>query len=170
MRAVNTVRTGPRLLTRKQSAFVQEYLVDFNGSAAAERAGFSHRSRGRLAADLLQKPHIQAAINAALAKRAERVELTQDDVLTGIREVVQRCMQKSPVLDSGGHETGEWKFESTAALKGLELLGKHLGMFRERLSLENPDGSALVEGNALTAMAAIVAASHGTVAGREASA
>lgn len=42
--------------------------------------------------------------------------------------------------------------------RALELLGKHLKLFVERHSLENPDGSPLVEGDALVRMAALVAA------------
>ena len=49
-------------LTNKQKAFVQEYLIDLNASAAARRAGYSVRTANRIASENLAKPHIQAAI------------------------------------------------------------------------------------------------------------
>ena len=41
-------------------------------------------------------------------------------------------MQRVAVLDSEGRETGEWKYEGNVANKGLELIGKELGMFVEK--------------------------------------
>lgn len=165
----STTRT-PRPLTPKQAAFVREYLVDLNATQAAIRAGYSAKTANREGTRLLSKAVIRSRVEAATAKRSERVELTQDYVITGIREVVERCMQKIPVLDGDGVPSGEWRFEPNATLKGYELLAKHLGMLRDRISLENPDGSALVEGNALQSMAAILAVSAGTVSTKRANA
>ena len=49
-----------------QAAFIEQYLVDLNGAAAARRAGYSARMANRIATENLQKPHIKAAIDAAL--------------------------------------------------------------------------------------------------------
>lgn len=68
-------------LTAKQARFVEEYLVDLNATQAAIRAGYSERTAGSQAFDLLQKPEIQAAVTAAQAKRSQRTEITQDRVL-----------------------------------------------------------------------------------------
>lgn len=68
-------------LTAREAAFVAEYLVDLNGAAAARRAGYSARTARAIAAENLTKPHIQAAIKAAMEARAERVEVSADKVL-----------------------------------------------------------------------------------------
>lgn len=68
-------------LTPKQGAFVAQYLVDLNATQAAIRAGYSAKSAGRQAVELLTKPHISDAIAAAKAKRAERIEVTADMVV-----------------------------------------------------------------------------------------
>ena len=44
-------------------------------------------------------------------------------------------MQAVPVLVSDGEETGEWHFEHSGANKSLELLGKHLKLFTDKLEL-----------------------------------
>ena len=38
-------------------------------------------------------------------------------------------MTSEVVLDSKGKPTGEYRFNAHGALKGLELIGKHLGMW-----------------------------------------
>lgn len=50
----------------RQRRFVEEYCVDFNGAAAAERAGYSKRRARQTAYDLLQKPEIREAIDTRM--------------------------------------------------------------------------------------------------------
>lgn len=68
-------------LTARQQRFVEEYLVDLNGTQAAIRAGYSHRTANEQSARLLAKASIQEAIQAAKQERAKRTEITADRVL-----------------------------------------------------------------------------------------
>jgi len=90
---------------------------------------------------MLAKPNIARAVRLAEEKRAESVGETAEGVLRDLRTVTDRCMQAVEVRDKDGNGTGEWQFVPFAALKGLELIGKHRGMFVERLG--NADGSNL---------------------------
>jgi phage terminase small subunit len=60
-------------LTPRKLAFVQEYLVDFNGRLAAKRAGLSESEAGcaNVARGLLHDPPVRAALAAAMADGAE---------------------------------------------------------------------------------------------------
>ena len=40
-------------------------------------------------------------------------------------------MEASPCLDRDGNPSGVWKYEGHVANRGLELIGKKLGMFSE---------------------------------------
>ncbi|MBM7325679.1 terminase small subunit [Agrobacterium sp. S2] len=71
-------------MTPKQELFVQEFLVDLNGTQAAIRAGYSERTAKEQAAQMLARPEIAAAINAAMGDRAEKLELTAERVLSEI--------------------------------------------------------------------------------------
>ena len=62
-------------LTAKQQRFVDEYLIDLNATQAAIRAGYSEKSAGDQAAQLLGKTHIKAAIDAAKSARAEETKI-----------------------------------------------------------------------------------------------
>lgn len=68
-------------LPPKQATFVQEYLVDLNGTQAAIRAGYSKATADSQASRLLTNVKVQAAIKAAKAKRAETTAITAEMVL-----------------------------------------------------------------------------------------
>lgn len=68
-------------LTPKQQRFVEEYLIDLNGTQAAIRTGYSKNSANEQASQLLAKLSIQNAIIEAQTKRSERTQITQDMVL-----------------------------------------------------------------------------------------
>lgn len=138
-------------LTDKQTAFVREYLVDLNATQAAIRAGYSERTASRIGPQLLGKTCVREAIEKVQAKRAQRVEVTQDYVLSNLVEVVERTMQRAPVLDRKGEQVTDeegravWTFDAKGANRALELLGKHLGIFTDKIRAEvsGPDGGPM---------------------------
>lgn len=117
------------ILTAKQAAFVAEYLVDMNATQAAIRAGYSEKSAYRISSELLQKTSVAKAIARAQAKRADKVGRTAEDVLRDIQDVTKDA-----------RNTGDLK----TALKGLELEGKHLGMFKEKIEA-NVSGGLVIK-------------------------
>ncbi len=81
-------------LTAKQTRFINEYLVDGNGSAAAERAGYSQRTARAIATENLTKPAIQKALQARQAADATRLSLRRADVLAGLLEAVEQAREQ----------------------------------------------------------------------------
>jgi phage terminase small subunit len=120
-------------LNTKQDMFCREYIVDLNGTTAAIRAGYSQDTAAEQACRLLRDVRIKARVNQLLSERTKRVEISSDYVLGGIVEVIERCKQAEPVRDRDGTPTGEYKFESGSALKGYELLAKHLKLLTDRV-------------------------------------
>lgn len=133
-------------LTEKQKRFVQEYLVDLNATAAAQRAGYKDPNIGR---QLITKNNVSAAIQEAMDKRQSRVEITQDRVLRELAAIAFAKGTDYASIISGMvmvTDTGELTEEQKAAivaikqtkegvevkladkLKALELLAKHLGL------------------------------------------
>ncbi len=115
-------------LTPKQEAFVAEYLVDLNATAAAERAGYEHPNKQ--GPRMLVNVGIAKAIASAQAKRSERTEITQDYVLALIVDTAERCKQNA-------------EYNPAAVLKGAELLGRHLAMFTDNKTVTHHDGDRL---------------------------
>jgi phage terminase small subunit len=143
-------------LTPKQNAFVAEYLKDLNATQAAIRAGYSARTAEKIGSENLQKPEIRGPIDEALSRRAERVEVKTDDVL---RELLRLAMVDiGQAYDAAGHlkplhEMPEDVRRAIAGLesrvdgegatilkvkfwdktRGLEMLGRHLKMFTDKV-------------------------------------
>ena len=110
-------------LTPRQERFVEEYLVDLNATAAARRAGYSAITADRIGPELLGKPCVAQAIQAAKEERSKRTALTQDYVIDKLKAIAE--------LEASDAQDSHLKFSSK--LKALELLGKHLGAFTERV-------------------------------------
>ena len=128
-------------MTAKQENFIREYLVDFNATRAAIKAGYSKRTAYSIGQRLLKNVEIQEAINSAINERQARTEVTADYVITSLYEVAERCMQAKPVIVKGQQITDEqgnnlWCFDAKNAIKSLELLGKHLGLFTEKREIK----------------------------------
>jgi phage terminase small subunit len=119
-------------LTAKQQCFVDEYMVDMNGTQAAIRAGYSARNADKIASELLGKTGVAAAVAAAKAARAKRTEVTADWVIKQLRRNYRRAMEAEVLRDRDGNPTGEYVYDGAVANKALELLGKHVGMFVEK--------------------------------------
>ena len=122
------------MLNETQKQFCNEYLIDFNGTQAAIRAGYSPKSAYSTANENLRKPEIQSYLKELIENRNERTKITQDDVIKDIIEVKNRCMQKAPVMFMGKQvqdESGNnlWKFDSQGATKALDMLAKHTGIY-----------------------------------------
>ncbi|MDD6633884.1 MAG: terminase small subunit [Ruminococcus sp.] len=69
------------MLTLKQEMFAKEYLVDFNATQAALRAGYSEKTARDIGCENLSKPNIQQEIQRLIEERSKRTEITADKVL-----------------------------------------------------------------------------------------
>ncbi|WP_138751814.1 terminase small subunit [Paenibacillus sinopodophylli] len=88
-------------LSDKHKIFVEEYLVDLNGTQAAIRAGYSERTANEQASQLLAKLSIQAAIRVAKARREQRLHFTQDDVVNQLAKIAFADIKDVIDWDSG---------------------------------------------------------------------
>lgn len=128
------------LENKRHERFCQEYVVDYNGTQAAIRAGYKEKSARSQASDLLTNPNILLRVRELQHEQVERLAVTQDYVVLQLLETYQKCLEVTPVLkfdpDTGQmEETGKYQFDSRGALRALELLGKHLGMYNDKLQV-----------------------------------
>ena len=136
---------GVGKLTDKQKRFVEEYLVDLNATQAAIRAGYSEQTAYSIGQRLLKKVEVQEAIQQAQNKRTTRTQITQDEVIRRLIENVDISMGKKATVitipsksENGevmGNDVAQFVYEPSAANKALELLGKHLGIFKDGVDI-----------------------------------
>lgn len=146
-------------MTDKQKRFCEEYLIDLNATQAAIRAGYSPKAAKEQGARLLTNANIRARIDEALAARSCRTGVNADRV---IRELARIAFVNPPnVVDTknatvlegaseddtaaiasvkvkivqGDFDSVEREVKFADKLKALELLGRHLGMFSDKLEL-----------------------------------
>lgn len=89
-------------LTSRQRRFVEEYLIDLNGTQAAIRAGYSAESARQMAWENLTKPAIADAIAEGRAAQTVRTELTADRVLNELQKLAFANMQDFMRVTSEG--------------------------------------------------------------------
>lgn len=104
-------------LTTKQQRFVEEYVVDFNATQAAIRAGYSEQAARQTASENLSKPNIARAVAELTQKATRATQLTREMVIDGLLDIATNGRSES------------------ARARSWELLGKHLGMFTDRLEV-----------------------------------
>lgn len=104
-----------RPLNLRQLIFVKEYCKTLSAAKAAKEIGISAST----ANNWLQGKAVRRAVQINLQNRIKTAEIDANWVLDNTREIVDRCMS-------------EQNFQPGYALKALEMVGKHFGMFVDR--------------------------------------
>ncbi|MDR3599383.1 MAG: terminase small subunit [Desulfosporosinus sp.] len=150
-------------LTAKQERFIQEYLIDLNATQAAIRAGYSPKTANEQGSQLLANISIRAHVDKAIAEQSKRTGINADRV---IKELARIALvnpadvinfRDATVADGVNRddsasiasvkvkyfdgEISEREIKMADKIKALELLGKHLGMFTDKLEV---NGSMVV--------------------------
>lgn len=138
---MRNIKEKPGGLTERQRAFVHEVVRDESIPAyrAYRNAGFKAKNDNVarvMSSRLLAKPHIKKEIKRLRERRAHRLEINEVWVLRKLIRNYRRAMQDIPVLDAEGNPTGTYTYNGAVANRSLELIGKHLGMFSDRLKIE----------------------------------
>lgn len=107
-------------LTLKQQRFIEEYLIDFNATQAAIRAGYSENSAGQIGEQNLKKLEIKSEIDRLTAQMTEKAIVTKEMVLQGL-------LDEARLYDEGASHS--------ARVSAWAHLGKHLGIFMDKVEL-----------------------------------
>jgi phage terminase small subunit len=91
-------------LTPQQIRFCAEYVRDLNGTQAAIRAGYSRKTAGSQAYDLLKSERIRDGISRASARKLLRMEdenITPDEILRHFSKICRADLRR--VFDDQGN-------------------------------------------------------------------
>ena len=155
-------------MTPKQKRFVEEYLVDLNATQAAIRAGYSERTAYSQGQRLLKNVEIQKAMSVAMENRSSATEITAEKVLTELARIAfsdhsgivkyekgrvvvteteklnedqRRVISELSQVDTNAGTSIKVKLYDKQ--KALELLGRHLGLFPNKVEMSGPGGGPI---------------------------
>ena len=115
-------------LTPKQQRFVEEYLIDLNATQSAIRAGYSEKTAQEIGSENLSKPMVAKAIAEAQEKLSNKAQVT-------VEMVVQGLLNEAKDLSEGSTQS--------ARVSAWAHLGKHLGMFKDKIEHTGKDGGPI---------------------------
>lgn len=146
-------------MTEKQKIFADEYLIDLNATRAYRKAYPSVKkdeTAAQAGSRMLRNVKVAAYIQERMQERQKRTEITQDRVLQELAaiafarvadyaEVKDECVKIKDTKDLNEQQIRaiagikEGKFGIEVKLndkeKALELLGRHFGMFKDKVEV-----------------------------------
>lgn len=150
-------------LNARREMFCREYVVDFDGKAAAMRSGFAAKNAAAQASRLLKFPAVQERIRSLMAERAKRVEINADQVLRELARIGFSDIRALFKDDGAMKDPKDWpkslaraiasievdeilvegrlvgytkKVKFWPKVQALELIGRHISLFPNKHVLE----------------------------------
>lgn len=143
-------------MTPKQEAFVREYLIDLNATQAAIRAGYSEKTAMEQGYQLLQNTSVAAAIKAGQEALAEKAQVTKEQIVAefirmGFYDPASIAGQpmsgpedipnlpedvRRSIVGWGWDRAGNFTLKLADKNAALVSLGRHLGMFTDKLDVK----------------------------------
>jgi phage terminase small subunit len=148
----------PELRNARQERFCNEYLKDLNATAAAIRAGYAATTENHR---LLQQEHIQARIAELGEARKRELKLDAAEIITELLRLlrsdpidiirddgsvkpisempldVRRAIAAIEVDTVGTGAVTRTKVKFWSKEKAIELLGRHLTLFKDVVAVED---------------------------------
>lgn len=137
--AADDIEEVIRCLSVRQRRFAEEYVIDFNGTAAAIRAGYATKWADRQSHLLRNNKGVSFYIDHLTKTKVNKIMSVDPDY------VIQRV---TAIID-GSTRDGD-------KLRGLELLARHLGMFTDKAEITTIDPAKEAEAEAAREFTALM--------------
>jgi len=114
------------MMTEMQRRFALEYLSDpkRNATQAAIRAGYAPKNAKSTAYWLLKDPEIVKYLDRELTRHLRKMQVNEEMVIKGILGTIKMA-----------EDAGQGAWQGQTMMRGYELLGKHLGIFTDKVEL-----------------------------------
>ena len=119
-------------LTAQQEQFCLEFIKDLNAVRAAIRAGYGEQHAKKNAWTIIRNPAVAERISDLKADQTKRTKIEADDILRRLVRIAEKTEQEG---------------DYNAAIRYLELLGKHQAMWTDKNLTEMEVKNAFATGN-----------------------
>ena len=143
-------------LTQKQEAFCLSYVETGNASeayrAAYDTSNMKPETVNRKAKEMMDNGKIAARIEELRGPALEKANVTVEWIVENLVEVVERCMQRRPVMVRQGRKMAQmqdeegrhvWAFDSKGVNSALQTLARYKGMLVDKKEHSGLDGAPL---------------------------
>ena len=151
-------------LNPKQQRFVDEYLIDLNATRAAIRAGYSDRTAEQQGSRLLGNAKVAAAVQEGRGRIADKLEVTQERIvaefarmafydpsalgvegITGPEDIAKLPEDvRRAIVGWSWDKAGNFTLKLADKNAALTNLGRHLGMFKDKLDVQVTDAAEVL--------------------------
>ena len=111
-------------LTAKQKRFCEEYVLDWNATQAAIRAGYSEKTAYSIGHESLKKPELQEYIESIQVDLAKLAGVSFLRNLNTLRDIAYSAESPAPGLDAENPSAPE---PTPYRIKAIETINKMLG-------------------------------------------
>ena len=111
-------------LKPKRIKFIEEYILSFDGTAAAIRAGYSAHSARFIASELLANAEVKAEFEIRYADYKKKHEVRREKVLDKLNKLVERCEEDD---------------DRTHLIKSLDMMNKMAGQYVQTVITKTED-------------------------------
>lgn len=137
-------------LSGREKLFCEQYIICYNQTEAARRAGYPEKSAAKKGSQLMKRPEIKEYVMQLQRERSDRLCVSADFVLAETIGLLQKCKAAEPVQrwNYESHrmeDTGEYTLDVKGACRCLELLAKMTGA-DQRLTGTTEDGPMFYHG------------------------
>jgi hypothetical protein len=132
--------------TQKKENFCLAYIRLGDASAAYREAYNAGKMKPQTvckrASELMDDGEITGRLTELRASALEKANVTVEYIVSNLVELVERCTQRAPVVDSKGRQVQDdegrdvWCFDSRGANAALATLAKYKGMLTEKREIE----------------------------------
>lgn len=162
---------APKPLTQLQQRFIQEYLIDGNGTKAAIRAGLPGKTPSSAATKMLRRKPVAAVIEREREIAMERTRITRDRVLLEYARIAfaeigdiadwdESAFVMKPkdaiakddraavaeIRSKSGKKGTRTEIRLHSKLGALDALAKHLGLWGKRSHMETLEEKCKIDG------------------------
>lgn len=151
------------MLTPRQQRFCEEYVIDFNGTQAAIRAGYTSSSAGAQAHYLLKNPNIRDYIEELKGAKRRQVEVRSDRILQALEtmtyadatgfyddngdllppsewpeelRILVSGIEQTEVVDPAGNRRIVRKIKLIDKMRAVEMLAKHKALLTDKVEVK----------------------------------